>query len=199
MLGEFFNIKCKSFFDVANSIQTGAIGKGRRGYILTDGYIVRQTTPFSASYPIPEWAALIADTVHAAIEMPTAPKFNNMMVEFYGDKYKFMGYHSDIDLDLADNSYIGIVIAYANLDLPPNRGLTIKCKLTGTTRQLTLEHLKCFMFSTTENKKYVHKIDILQPGQECCIITLRTSKTHVTDAEKISTADIIAYARKNNA
>lgn len=198
MLGKFLNINCDSFFDIANSIQTGAIGKGRRGYILTDGYIVRQTTPFSASYPIPEWAASIADVVRAAIETPTAPDFNNLMVEFYGDKYKNMGYHSDIDLDLADNSYIGIIIAYANPELPPNRILTVKCKLTGVTTQFLLEHLKCFIFSTYENKKYLHKINISESGQECCIITLRTSKTHKSDEEKIPMCAIIEYAATIN-
>lgn len=198
MLGEFLNINCDSFFDIANSIQAGAIGKGRRGYILTDGYIVRQTTPFSASYPIPEWAAIIADTVHAAIETPNAPKFNNLMVEFYGNKYKNMGYHSDIDFDLMDNSYIGIAIVYANPELTPNRTLTIKCKLTGKTNQLILNHLSFFIFNTEENKKYLHKIDMSEVGQECCIITMRTSKTHELGTEKISMHEIIEYARSCN-
>ncbi len=108
--------------------------------------------------------------------------FNNAMVEIYEGKYNTMRFHSDHSLDLKEDSYIGLFSCY---NTESNSGnlckLIIKDKITKNTTEITLTHNSFVLFSTTTNKRYLHKLIFDNDTNTKWLgITFRLSKTFIT-------------------
>lgn len=99
-----------------------------------------------------------------------------------------MGYHSDQNLDLESDSYIGVFSCYKKpetLTDASTRILRIKDKSTEEEFDITLTHHSFVLFSVEMNAKYSHKIILENPNREALKladnkwlgITFRTSKT----------------------
>ena len=102
------------------------------------------------------------------------------MVEVYDNSYKKMKFHSDQALDLADNSFICIFSCYQKNVSP--RKLLVKSKENEEKFEFILENNSIITFSTSINKKFVHKIILDNcKNQDLWLgFTLRLSKTYIT-------------------
>jgi len=109
--------------------------------------------------------------------------FNNAMVELYDTNYKKMGFHTDQELDIEDNSYICLFSCYENNSNNKDdfRTLTIKNKETEKTTDIELTNKSVIIFSTDTNNKHLHKIILnSQKAKNKWIgITFRLSKTFI--------------------
>lgn len=107
--------------------------------------------------------------------------FNNAMAEIYDSRYTKMGFHSDLSLDLAPDSYICIYSCYEDEREPNPRRLITKDKTTGETSEIAMEHNSAIIFSTSTNEKYLHKIvtgsNVTQ--SKWLGVTFRLSKTFI--------------------
>lgn len=182
-------------FHHLKTIQLEKLGPGRIGGVLVSPHnnlipIVRTTTVYhqpslifqSIHHQIVQQIKKHAHTDRddAGADVGADVSFNNALIEIYNDEYKKMGFHSDSSLDLEPNSYIALYSCYQNPDTP-NRALTIKNKLTGTTQQIILQNNSVVLFSTTTNQLFQHKIDYIQTitthPQQWLGITFRKSHT----------------------
>lgn len=175
------------------SLQKGCnfenVANGRKGAIIVrpmDGTvpIIRSTT----EYKLP--ATIFSETIDNLIkkikETVTIEniEFNNAMVEVYNNKYKSMGYHSDLSLDLSDNSYICIFSYYNN----GHKTRSIRKLVSRNKEQLNKEsyikmnHNSLIVFNTQFNENFQHKIILdqnFENDDEWLGITLRLSKTYI--------------------
>ncbi|AYV86589.1 MAG: hypothetical protein Sylvanvirus4_3 [Sylvanvirus sp.] len=124
-------------------------------------------------------------------------EFNHALIEIYQPTYRRMRFHSDQALDLADNSCIGIYSCYEEVGSVQHdarsfnkRKLKIKDKDSKESFEISLDHHSVVLFSTSTNKKYLHKIvldNISSPlsNPSWLGITFRVSKTFVQFVDEI--------------
>src|SRR5690606_15332802 len=128
--------------------------------------------------------------INNTLEAENQPKtaFNCGLIEIYDENYTKMGYHSDQNLDLESDSYIGLFSCYKHpetLTDASTRILRIKDKSTEEEVDIKLTHHSFVLFSVEMNAKYSHKIILENPNREALKladnkwlgITFRTSKT----------------------
>ena len=119
-------------------------------------------------------------------------ELNNAMIECYDNTYKTMGYHSDQELDLADNSYICIYTASGN------RQLKIKSKETNVETEVHMKPNTLIIFDLNFNRKHLHKIELGNFNDKWIGITLRKSKTYIRYIDEIAyfveTGEIVEVA-----
>lgn len=122
---------------------------------------------------------------------------NNAMVEIYDSRYKSMGYHSDMALDLAEGSNICIFSCYCTSDgeKPTLRKLQIKNKDSNDSNdflEIEMDHNSLITFSVDTNSKYLHRI-VLDSNNDSedkhntqwLGVTFRQSKTFVQFKNKV--------------
>lgn len=149
------------------------VAKGRQGAIIASNIneqipIIRSTTKYHvAAQKFPVGIYNLIDDINQISNLDL--NFNNALVERYSEKYKKMGFHTDIQLDMHPNSYIALVSFYDNLDTECSheacRQLIIKNKDTLEEEAIELEHGSVILFSHETNSQYLHKI-VLQNSTE---------------------------------
>ncbi|SFC32515.1 hypothetical protein SAMN05421780_104262 [Flexibacter flexilis DSM 6793] len=188
------------FNELSNSVEFENITNGRVANQLVNianGSIPIVRTTSKYSIPAQNFAdvhLLIINKINQTIkknltEIPIQ-YFNNALIEIYDLKYSKMNYHSDQNLDLEDNSYIGLFSCYEypdDISEQNIRKLKIKDKVTNDEFDISLTHNSVILFSTETNMKYQHKIvldanpKIKKPviDNRWLGITFRTSKTYI--------------------
>jgi hypothetical protein len=83
--------------------------------------------------------------------------FNCGFIEEYKPEYKKMAFHSDCDVDLVEDSQIGIISLYSNPDAPI-RHIEFKSKLDNTREIIDLCDGELLTFSYAKNKLFTHRI-----------------------------------------
>lgn len=170
------------------------IAKGRKGAIIVDPRnddipIVRSTTIYKLK---PEFFNDNHKQLVHQINKIKNIELNNAMIECYDNTYKTMGYHSDQELDLADNSYICIYTAIGN------RILKIKSKETNEEREIHMKPNTLIIFDLNFNRKHWHKIELGKFNDKWIGITLRKSKTYIRYIDEIAyfveTGEIVEVA-----
>jgi hypothetical protein len=152
---------------------------GRKGAIIVDVQegglvpLVRSTTNYRQ-------AAQAFKDVHRDI-LSRIPPANNAMVEVYTNEYRRMGFHTDMALDLVEDSFICLFSCYENPDCD-QRVLQVKHKTDpGRYFDIPLCHNSAVFFSMETNRNYVHRI-VLPPQaatNRWLGVTFRLSKTFV--------------------
>jgi hypothetical protein len=137
--------------------------------------------------------------------------FNNALIEVYDCNYATMKYHSDQDLDLENESYIGLFTCYENpseLTEKNIRKLKIKDKVTNEEFDISLTHNSIVLFSVLTNKKFLHKIILesipsikkLESDNRWLGITFRKSKTFIqfkNNQPHFSNGDLLVLANED--
>ncbi len=186
----------KLVFNLDVNIKFENIAKGRKGAILVgpkndDIPIVRSTTIYKLKPAIfnENHKYLIRE-----IKKIKNVEFNNAMLEYYSNTYKTMGYHSDQELDLADDSYICIFTSMGN------RILKIKSKETSEESEIHMKPNTLIIFDLNFNRKYWHKIELSKFKDDWIGITLRKSKTYIRYIDEIpyfvETGEIVEVANE---
>jgi hypothetical protein len=181
---DIFNILSKStvFDDIA---------KGRKGAILLDNAnnlipIVRTTSPYS--FPAQKFSEPHYDIIRKIKKVVHDVEFNNGAIEIYNCDYKTMKYHSDQALDLEADSFICLFSCYSNPQTMNLRKLKIKEKGSIKENEIILKPNSIVIFSTSTNKKYVHKIVLDSHAKDVTQwlgLTLRKSKTFIKFVDEI--------------
>lgn len=191
-------LKANCFDSLSKEITLESLGKGRLGNHIvkqaTNGVpLVRTTSKFTIPpYYFSENHLHILEKINQTLISEGKPeaKFNCGLIEIYDENYTKMGYHSDQNLDLEQDSYIGLFSCYKNpetLTDASTRVLRIKDKSTEQEFDIKLTHNTLVLFSVEMNAKYAHKIILENPNREALKladnkwlgITFRTSKTLV--------------------
>lgn len=192
----------KNLFDeLFDSVDFEAVTKGRIGNHLVrvqndEVPIVRTSTNYSI--PAFDFSSVhhqIIETVNTTIEndaKENLPKmdFNNALIEVYDCNYSTMKYHSDQDLDLEKDSYIGLFTCYENPETLTEkniRKLKIKNKETNEEFEVSLTHNSIVLFDLETNSKYLHKIILesmpslkkMEKDNKWLGLTFRKSKTFI--------------------
>jgi len=178
------------FEELLNSVHFENVGKGRQGTVLVkpDGRrgvpIVRTTTKYARP-------ANCFQSVHVELAQQIQKSasigadFNNALIENYTNVYATMGFHSDQDLDLKDDSFIAVFSCYKHPELAsPPRKLVVESKEpNGGKFEIPLNHNSVVVFSLETNRQYRHKIVLDSaahpPENQWLGVTFRTSKTFV--------------------
>lgn len=201
MFVNYYDIKSESF---ANNIDYESLQKncnfeditnGRKGAIIVrpmNGTIpvVRSTTKYKL--PVTCFSAYHDDLVKE-IQKTTSIEgidFNNAMIEIYDNNYKSMGYHSDLSLDLLDNSCVCIFSCYKNKEHTLNvRKLVLRDKEQFDKEScIKMNHNSLIVFNTRFNEYFQHKIVLhenFKNDDEWLGITFRFSKTYVKFVNEI--------------
>ncbi|BAZ40356.1 hypothetical protein NIES4101_63170 [Calothrix sp. NIES-4101] len=155
---------------LTNSIEFEDINKGRKGCVLVKSEergipIVRTTTNYkNPSYHFSQIHNIIIEKLNKQIQQEIKIKsfeFNNALIEVYDREYYKMGYHSDLDMDLEDDSFIALFSCYenaSNLSTNALRKLKIRCKSTSEEFEISLTNNSLILFSLQTNREFVHKI-----------------------------------------
>jgi len=117
---------------------------------------------------------------------------NNALIEIYDNKYCRMGFHTDQELDLKEDSYICIFSCYKNPDTKNFRSLIFKNKVTNKEdNRIILDNNSVVIFSTQFNEQHLHKIMLekrnnsdINDDSEWLGITFRLSKTFIHFIDK---------------
>jgi hypothetical protein len=135
------------------------------------------------------FSEIINDLVKCIKEMVHGADFNNAMVEIYNNNYKSMGYHSDLALDLSDNSYVCVYSCYKNKENTRNiRKLVTRNKESCKESHLEMNHNSFIVFNTKFNENFQHKIildECFENDDEWLGITLRLSKTYIKFVDEV--------------
>jgi len=178
-----------SFNKLKYNVKLENIIKGRFGAILVDLKnetgdikipIIRTTTSYNNSVQtFNKYHYEILDKIKEKFKNLNI-EANNVLFEIYGNYFK-MGYHSDQELDLKENSYICLFSCYSNPQTKQFRKLKIKNKNTKEIKEIILYHNSVVVFSTSINKKFLHKIVLESNISECewLGMTFRMSKTYI--------------------
>ncbi len=146
-----------SFSDLLQSVTFESVTTGRQAGNIVDIRgdnripIVRTTT----KYTLPNQPF---QQIHYDLVKLFGYELNNGMVELYDSRYKNMGFHSDMALDLKDDSYICIFSFYNNPNTKSLRKLQVKNKETNEEMELIMSHSTIIVFSLDTNTKHQHKI-----------------------------------------
>lgn len=189
------------FNELVNATVFESIAKGRIGNHLVNvgdnGIpIVRTTTKYNI--PAHDFSAIhhtIVERINETIKQNNlvgipVQAFNNALIEVYDASYFKMNYHSDQNLDLEDDSFIGLFSCYEKpeeLSAPHLRKLKIKDKESDEEFEYSLTHNSVMLFSLATNTRFLHKIVLdaapqskpLAADNKWLGITFRTSKTYI--------------------
>jgi hypothetical protein len=201
------NIDKNLFNEINNSYNFDDVTKGRKGTTILNPIIdknnnelltpiIRTTIIYNKPFQI--FNTTINDIVNKinnkfndelnnVNEIKTNLNLNNALLEVYNYKYKKMKFHSDLALDLNDNSYIALYSCYNNVNVDDNnkRKLVIKNKETNEIEnKIILDHNSVILFSVETNSKYLHKIVLEHNNKineeiEWLGLTFRESKTFI--------------------
>lgn len=139
-----------------------------------------------------------------------AQDFNNALIEVYDASYYKMNYHSDQNLDLDNDSYIGLFSCYERPDELTEqhiRKLKIKDKESDEEFEYSLTHNSVMLFSLATNTKFLHKIVLdaapdpkqLVADNKWLGITFRRSKTYIqfeNNLPHFSNGELLTLANK---
>lgn len=187
--------------ELINSVDFENVAKGRMGnHLVKIGEkgipIVRTTTAYHiAAQNFSSIHDFIIESINLVIKNSelndfSSVDFNNALIEVYDFNYSKMNYHSDQNLDLDANSYIGLFSCYKNPEeLSDNqlRKLMVKEKGSDEELEIPLTHNSVILFSVGTNNKFLHKIVLdrishqkpLQSDNKWLGITFRKSKTFI--------------------
>lgn len=194
------DLKTNLFSGLLSATAFETIAKGRIGNHLVNvgdkGIpIVRTTTKYNI--PAHNFSAIHHSIVECIINTVAenglnipARHFNNALIEVYEASYYKMNYHSDQNLDLADDSFIALFTCYENpdeLSAQHIRKLKIRNKGSDEEAEISLTHNSVVLFSVATNTQFLHKIVLdaapdpksLAPDNKWLGITFRTSKTYI--------------------
>ncbi|WP_212001191.1 alpha-ketoglutarate-dependent dioxygenase AlkB [Chitinophaga sp. HK235] len=213
------DLETNLFNELLSATDFAPVAKGRIGNHLVkmDGNripIVRTTTRYNI--PAHDFSAIhnmlvecINDSVRKSnLEDIPALHFNNALIEVYDASYSKMNYHSDQNLDLDNDSYIGLFSCYENpeeLSAQHIRKLKIKDKVSEEEQEYSLTHNSVILFSLSTNTKFLHKIVLdaapkpLVPDNKWLGITFRTSKTYIQfedDLPRFANGKLLELANK---
>ena len=187
----FLDLDTNIFKILSESAIFDDIIKGRKGAILLDNKnnltpIVRTTSSYES--PAQKFNEIHYNIIDNIKKVMPNTEFNNAMIEIYNCDYKTMKYHSDQSLDLAEDSFICLFSCYSNPETMNLRKLKIKEKGSEIENEIILKHNSIVMFSTSTNKKYVHKIVLeyhTKDDTQWLGLTLRKSKTLIKFIDEI--------------
>ncbi|WP_235967806.1 alpha-ketoglutarate-dependent dioxygenase AlkB [Streptomyces mesophilus] len=173
--------------ELSESVRWEDLGKGRQGATLTDiDYaggvpLVRTTTRYNSSTQrFRTVHQRLAREIQERAALPVG--FNNALIEQYTNAYKTMGGHSDLALDLADESFIAVFSCYRHPEASPPRKLIVESKDSADDRfDISLTHNSVVVFSVESNRRFKHRI-VLESSAPTADntwlgVTFRTSKT----------------------
>ena len=175
------------FTELSDGVRFERGSRGREGTVLVADRVtvplMRSTTQYAGPHQVfrpalIKLAAAIGDLLPASEHT-----FNNALVERYDCTYRTMGAHSDMAIDLADNSLICVFSCYNHGgDI---RSLVCTEKDTGVVTSVPLAHNSFVTFSTELNRRMRHKIvaSCGMPEDRSAIwlgVTLRVSKRAIT-------------------
>jgi hypothetical protein len=171
------------YYEFKKNIKFENVAKGRDGAILVNNInmipLVRTTTKYNN--PVQSFNEIHYKLMDRIKELDKSYIFNNALIEIYDMNYKTMGFHSDQDLDLQEDSYICIFSCYDKDN--KNRFLNIKNKITNEKQEIVLENNSLVIFSTNTNKKNLHQIvyksSKVNNDSKWLGITFRLSKTFI--------------------
>ncbi|WP_233416273.1 alpha-ketoglutarate-dependent dioxygenase AlkB [Streptomyces sp. N35] len=196
------------FTALSESVCWEDLGKGRRGATLTDiedagGVpLVRTTTRYSS--PTQRFRKVhqrLAREIQERAALPAG--FNNALIEQYTNAYRTMGSHSDLALDLADDSFIAVFSCYRHPEASAPRKLIVESKESADDRfDIPLTHNSVVVFSVESNRRLKHRI-VLEASASTAEnawlgVTFRTSKTllrfrdghaYLPQGERLTSAD----------
>lgn len=177
------------FDDLQRGVAFEGVAKGRLGAVLLDVKprpadptsnipLVRSTTRYAQPHGVfLEPHAALAEAVRRHVV--ESPPFNNALLELYDHRYRSMGLHTDLALDLAADSVICVVSCYSNPRATDLRAITVQDKVSGERRTIVLPHLSAFVFTTACNARMVHQITAPSPVADKDLqwlgVTLRVS------------------------
>jgi hypothetical protein len=170
------------FHDVLDATILEGMSAGRSAAVVSNHSDTLPIVRTTSKYHLPHQPfSQVYLTLIKEIQSIVGPRitFNNALVELYTDQYRKMGYHSDQALDLEDDSYICLFSCYRDTG-GGLRVLRVKNKDTGEVKDIVLEDNSIVVFSTEDNRKYVHKISLGEKKNNPWVgVTFRLSKTHV--------------------
>jgi len=171
------------------NVHFGTITNGRKGALLVNDNknipLVRSTTSYMYQMFTEEHYKLHEMVLNELLFNEICIKeLNNAMIELYDSSYRNMGWHSDQELDLAEDSHIVIFSCYKNpVEEHDIRTLHIKSKNQKDNRfSIKLDEGTCVVFPLHVNNKYLHKISLNSRRSsinEWLGITFRRSKTFI--------------------
>ena len=190
------------FTELSTNINYEDICKGRKGTNLVNKKedvfsLVRTTTVYKKpSFVFLPIHKQIIDEIKNVINVENNKKlkfdgdynFNNALIEIYDDNYKKMKFHSDLDLDLKQDSYICIFSCYKNPLFSHKRIFSYKKKGSNDVKEIPMKHGSIIIFSVKDNEDYLHKITLMNSTNKYTKnfdenrwlgITFRFSKTFV--------------------
>lgn len=179
------------FEELLASVRFDGVCKGRAGTVLVKPDrargipIVRTTTKYNV--PAQTFKQVHEDLAQQIQDCALLSCcFNNALIEHYTNAYATMGFHSDQELDLEDDTFIAVFSCYkyAELASPPSRKLVIESKeVDGCSCEIPMAHNGVVVFSTQTNRRFKHKIVLdtsaNRHDNEWLGITFRTSKTFI--------------------
>lgn len=192
----------ENMFDrLLHSVVFENTAKGRLGNHLVNMQdnivpIVRTTTQYTIPAHIFSSVhhALVEHINHAVNKDLPRMNFNNALIEVYDSEYSKMNYHSDQNLDLQSDSYIGLFSCYEdpeNIQEQHMRKLIVKEKNGETEIEVPLTQHSVILFSIETNNTFLHKITLdplhakkTTSGNRWLGVTFRTSKTYITFEDK---------------
>lgn len=185
------------FDDLIASTEFEDITNGRKGAIAVDRDndlipIVRTTTAYHK--PVQKFNSIHHEIIDSARKKSGLDlKFNNAMIELYDSNYRSMKFHSDQQLDLAENSYVGIFSCYDGSD---QRTLIVKEKNNPETFEIKMENNSIILFDLPTNIKHQHKIILKtnNSNNRWLGVTFRLSKTFIqikNDTPHLYPTDIV--------
>lgn len=169
--------------------------RGRRGAVLvaTDDPrgipIVRSTTRYTRpAHPFRAVHTWLAQQICARSSLSKG--FNNALIEIYSNACTTMGAHSDLALDLEDETEIALFSCYER-PAPgrPTRKLLVESKKrSGARFAVPLPHHSVVLFSTETNRRFRHRIVLdstaHEPENPWIAVTFRTSRTFLRFREQ---------------
>lgn len=182
----------ESFEALSDGVRFESVGRGRLGAVMMviapDGTlpIMRSTTKYYC--PHQEMTPAMLKLRDAISDNIPFSHFNNALVEQYTHEYRTMGAHSDMAIDLAEDSWICLFTCYDNSLEVDLRKLVVTDKTTGVSKDFILHHNSIVWFSTDTNRTHKHAIVALDnvPKKSSSTwlgITFRCSKRSVTHDE----------------
>ncbi|KAL0483424.1 hypothetical protein AKO1_014758 [Acrasis kona] len=144
--------------------------------------IIRTTTAFKLkSQYFKEIHHRIIKNIKKACNMKESIEFNNAMVEIYTSEYFKMGFHTDLALDLKEDTFICLYSCYEDPNEQHPRVLQVQNKETKEFTEFSLHHNSFVLFSTQDNNSHIHKIvsENKATKSRWLGLTLRTSKTYI--------------------
>jgi len=147
--------------------------------------IVRTTTKYNApAFCFQNVHTRLAEQIQKSASLPA--ELNNALIETYTNAYTTMGFHSDQDLDLEDETDVAVFSCYKHPELArtaPRKLIVESKEANGGRFEIPMAHNSVVVFSHATNRRFKHKIVLdtaSKPADnEWLGVTFRTSKTFV--------------------